>query len=90
MESNYFSFNCSFNLLHDAINTLKEQYNVFIILQINYNLKLNMSRVQKYKESLYRFIKDKSCLFDNSLDEELSTYIEMGHLESKVNLLIKV
>lgn len=34
-----------------------------------------MSRIQKYKESLYRFIKDKSCLFDNEEEEELNSYI---------------
>ena len=34
-----------------------------------------MSRVQKYKESLYRFIKDKSCLFDASQDDELCKYV---------------
>lgn len=31
-----------------------------------------MSRIQKYRESLQRFIKDKSCLFDNDSDENLN------------------
>ena len=32
-----------------------------------------MSRIQKYKESLYRFIKDKSCLMKTN--DEISNFI---------------
>lgn len=36
-----------------------------------------MSRIQKYRESLQRFIKDKSCLFENDIEDNLtdSTFI---------------
>jgi len=34
-----------------------------------------MSRVQKYRESLQRFIKDKSCLYSECEDEELNNFI---------------
>lgn len=34
-----------------------------------------MSRVQKYRESLHRFIKDKSCLYCECDDNELSNFI---------------
>lgn len=36
-----------------------------------------MSRIQKYNESLQRFIKDKSCLFEDQSNKnlELSNYI---------------
>ena len=34
-----------------------------------------MSRIQKYKESLYRFIKEKSCLFEFETNDELNTYV---------------
>lgn len=36
-----------------------------------------MTRIQKYKESLYRFIKEKSCLFEtnDNINLEINTYI---------------
>ncbi|ARF09540.1 hypothetical protein Indivirus_1_163 [Indivirus ILV1] len=34
-----------------------------------------MSRIQKYRESLHRFIKDKSCLYNECDDEELNNFI---------------
>lgn len=34
-----------------------------------------MSRIQKYKESLYRFIKDKSCFMKNNNNDEFNNFI---------------
>lgn len=34
-----------------------------------------MSRIQKYRESLHRFIKDKSCLYGETEDIELNNFI---------------